>query len=143
MVDENGKATAPTIRSIASKKSEVAEGRIFAGWTKFRFLETGDLDIVAIKVTFEFVFGAVDGVDVQLKEVRRRWLRLVLTLVSMRARMRMDVAGYEEEETDEERRESFDENAWTEELPVKSHRCQTTGEGHPGWKRESLKLGGF
>ena len=64
MVDEDDEATPTTIRPIATKKSVVAEGRIFGGWAKLRFLQTSNLDIVLDKIAFEFTFRRINPVDV-------------------------------------------------------------------------------
>ena len=62
-------------------------------------MQAGHPDIVFVKVGFEFFLGAVDGVDVELKDIYRRlrlWRRTIVTL--LRTGMRMDVAGEEDEE---------------------------------------------
>ena len=62
-------------------------------------MQAGHPDIVFVKVGFEFILGAVDGVDVELKDIYRRlrlWRRTIVTL--LRTGMRMDVAGEEDEE---------------------------------------------
>ena len=55
MVDEDDKTTTATIRPITTKNGEVTEEWVFGSRAKLRLLEASNLDIVFIKIAFEFV----------------------------------------------------------------------------------------
>ena len=56
-------------------------------------------------------------------------LTLWTTIVALRARMRMDVAGDDKKKTKKPLEMKIVCRTWTEDLPVKSLSHQTTGEG--------------